>query len=169
MTRLLALVLVLVAMPVLAGTPTAFVNVNVIPMSAETVLAEQTVIVRGGRIEIVGSVDTTPIPDGARVVDGTDRFLMPGLAEMHAHVPEAGTPALDRYFNLYVANGVTTVRGMLGRPSHLGLRADLESGAVFVNGPADSVSPRASRTSTALVRISGRSTSRVAPCSGRDS
>ena len=131
MTRFLALLSFLTVVPAFADTPTAFVNVNVVPMSSETVVLQQTVIVDGGAITLVGDVDTTPIPDGARVVDGTDRFLMPGLAEMHAHVPDADSPAIDRYFNLYVANGVTTIRGMLGRPSHLQLRADLESGAVF--------------------------------------
>lgn len=131
MTRFLSLLLVLTIAPAFADTPTAFVNVNVVPMSSETVVTQQTVIVDGARIALVGDVDTTPIPDDANVIDGTDRFLMPGLAEMHAHVPEADSPAIDRYFNLYVANGVTTIRGMLGRPSHLQLRADLESGAVF--------------------------------------
>ena len=131
MTRLLTLLAVLLAAPAFADTPTVFVNVNVVPMSSDTVLLQQTVIVEGGEILVIGDVDTTPIPEGARVVDGTDRFLMPGLAEMHAHVPDAGSKALDRYFNLYIANGVTTIRGMLGRPSHTGLRADLENDAVF--------------------------------------
>lgn len=131
MTRLSTLLACLIAVPSFAGTPTAFVNVNVISMSSEGVAAQQTVVVDGGEIVVIGDVDTTPIPDDASVIDGTDRFLMPGLAEMHAHVPEAGSKALDRYFNLYVANGVTTIRGMLGRPSHTGLRRDLESGAVF--------------------------------------
>ena len=131
MTRFLTLIAVLSVFPALADTSTAFVNVNVVPMSSETVVAQQTVIVEGGRIVIIGDVDTTPIPDDATVIDGTDRFLMPGLAEMHAHVPEATSPSIDRYFNLYVANGVTTIRGMLGHPSHLGLRNDLASGAVF--------------------------------------
>src|SRR5210317_162960 len=113
----------------LADAVTAFINVNVVPMSSATVVPQQTVIVEGGKIVVIGGVDTTPIPDDATVIDGTDRFLMPGLAEMHAHVPEATSASIDRYFNLYVANGVTTIRGMLGHPSHLGLRADLESGA----------------------------------------
>ena len=137
--------------PAIAADATAFVNVNVLPMTSETVIAQQTVVVDDGRIAAIGPVDEVPIPKGAQVVDGTDRFLMPGLAEMHAHVPDADSPAVDRYFNLYVANGVTTIRGMLGRPSHLELRADLESGQRFgprlvtsgpsvngrsVNGPA---------------------------------
>lgn len=131
MNRFSALLVLLFAVPAVADTPTAFVNVNVVPMSSEAVVLQQTVIVDGGEIRVIGDVDATPIPDGAAVVDGTDRYLMPGLAEMHAHVPEAESPSIDRYFNLYIANGVTTIRGMLGHPSHLGLRADLASGAVF--------------------------------------
>jgi imidazolonepropionase-like amidohydrolase len=110
---------------------TAFVNVNVIPMTTETVAGQQTVIVSDGRIETIGDVDSVPVPEEATVIDGTDRFLVPGLAEMHAHVPDAGSAELGRYLALFVANGVTTLRGMLGRPSHLKLRDDLLSGKVF--------------------------------------
>ena len=111
--------------------PTAFVNVHVVPMDTERVLAGQTVVVVDGKIVAIGPVDDIPIPEHTEVVDGTDRYLMPGLAEMHAHVPDADSPNIDRYFSLYVANGVTTIRGMLGQPSHLGLREALDSGEVF--------------------------------------
>ena len=117
--------------PALAAETTAFVNVNVVPMSTAGIVGEQTVVVRDGAIVAIGPVDQVPIPENADLVDGTDRYLMPGLAEMHAHVPEAGTPEMARYFALYVANGVTTIRGMLGRPSHLGLREDLAAGTTF--------------------------------------
>ena len=117
--------------PAISAETTAFVNVNVVPMSIETVIEQQTVVVTDGVIAALGSVDEIPIPRGAKVIDGTDRFLMPGLAEMHAHVPGASSNNLDRYFSLYVANGVTTIRGMLGQPSHLELRDDLENGSVF--------------------------------------
>lgn len=110
---------------------TAFVNVNVVPMTSEILIEQQTVVIRGGRIEAIGPVDEVPIPERARVIDGTDRYLMPGLAEMHAHVPDRDSPELDRYFDLYIANGVTTIRGMLGQPSHLGLRQDLLDGTTF--------------------------------------
>jgi len=107
------------------------VNVNVVPMTSETVIEQQTVLVDNGRIVAIGPVDDIQIPEKASVVDGTDRYLMPGLAEMHAHVPGSNSADLDRYFSLYVANGVTTVRGMLGQPSHLALRQDLLDGKVF--------------------------------------
>jgi imidazolonepropionase-like amidohydrolase len=113
-----------------AADVTAFVNVNVLPMSAERVLAQQTVIVRDGTIRTIGDVDVIPVPEDARVVDGTDRFLIPGLAEMHAHVPPAGSNELERDLALFVAKGVTTVRGMLGHPSHLQLREDLLEGRI---------------------------------------
>ncbi|MGI9249094.1 MAG: amidohydrolase family protein, partial [Woeseiaceae bacterium] len=110
---------------------TAFVNVNVVPMSSETVIHAQTVVIEDGVVRVIGSVDEVRIPEGAKAIDGTDRFLLPGLAEMHAHVPRATSDNLDRYFSLFVANGVTTVRGMLGEPSHLALRQQLLDGEVF--------------------------------------
>lgn len=110
---------------------TVFVNVNVVPMSSERILGEQSVLIEDGVIRVVGDVDAVRIPEGATVVDGTDRYLMPGLGEMHAHVPAADSGKLDRDFTLFVANGVTTLRGMLGRPSHLALRQQLEDGTVF--------------------------------------
>jgi len=120
---------------------TAFVNVNLIPMTSETVVAGRTVIVVDGRIAAIGDVDHLPVPDDALVVDGTDRFLMPGLAEMHGHVPGGDSAGLERVLQLYVVNGITTVRGMLGQPSHLELRSAIRAGDVlgpglYTSGPS---------------------------------
>jgi imidazolonepropionase-like amidohydrolase len=131
MRRCLFLVIALIASRAATADVTAFVNVNVLPMSEETIIAQQTVIVRDGIIGAIGSVDEVPVPEAALVVDGTDRFLIPGLAEMHAHVPPAASDTLERDFALFVANGVTTVRGMLGHPTHLQLREDLLEGRAF--------------------------------------
>lgn len=117
--------------PALLAQPTAFVNVNVVPMTSETVIEQQTVLVHNGLIEAIGHVDEVRIPEDARIIDGTDRYLMPGLAEMHAHVPDAASPNLNRNFSLYAANGVTLVRGMLGLPSHIALREELLDGTTF--------------------------------------
>ena len=130
MNRLLLLVVSLLAVAAVEAASTAFVNVNVVPMVTATVIEGQTVVVDSGLIVAIGDVESLPVPDDATVVDGTDRFLMPGLAEMHAHVP-ATADNLDRVFTLFVANGVTTVRGMLGHPSHLELRQQLLGGEVF--------------------------------------
>ena len=126
----------LLSLAVLAPASTAFadtaiVNVNVIPMTGEIVLEAQTVIVADGRIEAIGPVDELPVPETHALVDGTDRYLIPGLGEMHAHVPPADAASLDRTLTLFAVNGVTTIRGMLGHPSHLALRDELESGQRF--------------------------------------
>ena len=125
----------LIVASVLASTTyaesTAFLNVNVVPMTEDRVIAGQTVIVEDGLITVIGPVDSTPLPKDIEIIDGTDRFLLPGLTEMHGHIPDASSSELPRVLTLFAANGVTTVRGMLGRPSHLQLRADLLQGEVF--------------------------------------
>ncbi len=128
--RVLFLLMLLLSAP-LAGAATAIVNVHVVPMTSDTVLLNQTVVVENGRITAVGPVDSVRVPEGADLVDGTDRFLMPGLAEMHAHVPGADSDQLDRVLTLFVANGITTMRGMLGQSSHLELREELSAGKRF--------------------------------------
>lgn len=125
---ILAHLLALLALPVHAET-TAFVNVNVVPMSTETVLRAQTVVIDDGIIASIGAVDAIAVPQNAFIVDGTDRYLLPGLAEMHAHV--TGNAEFERLATLFVANGVTSIRGMLGRATHLQLRDKLADGEVF--------------------------------------
>src|SRR4051812_23514882 len=57
-------------------TTFAFMNVNVIPMDTERVLANQTVIVKNGTIEQIGPSEKIRIPGGAQRIDGTGKYLM---------------------------------------------------------------------------------------------
>jgi imidazolonepropionase-like amidohydrolase len=111
------------AVPVDSAT-VAFVNVSVVPMDSERALTDQTVLVRDGRIVAVGRSAEVVVPAGATTIDGRGKYLIPGLAEMHAHIYGATAPqqAVDDLMFLYVANGVTTIRGMLGAPNQLVLR-----------------------------------------------
>ena len=106
-----------------AADDTVITRVNVISMLNPGIQADRDVTVRDGKIVSIGA-GGAPVPADARVIDGTDRFLIPGLAEMHAHVP-VEREYRDEVLFLWVANGVTTARGMLGDPSHLALRDDL--------------------------------------------
>jgi imidazolonepropionase-like amidohydrolase len=133
---------VLLATSAAAQEVTVFVNVSLIPMDTERVLEAQTVVVRGERIESIGPAAGAQIPAGARVIDGTGRYLVPGLAEMHAHVPSSNdSDYVEEVLFLYAANGVTTARGMLGVPSHLELRERIARHEVlgprlFTSGPS---------------------------------
>jgi imidazolonepropionase-like amidohydrolase len=122
---------------------TAFVDVTVIPMDAERALPGHTVLVQGDRIVAVGPSASVEVPAGARRVEGRGRFLAPGLAEMHGHVPPPGAPAqyTEDVLFLYVANGITTVRGMLGADGQLDLRrrtsrGELVGPTLYLAGPS---------------------------------
>lgn len=113
---------------------TAFTNVTVLPMISDAVLPNQTVVVRDGVITAAGPAADVDVPRGATVIDGTGRFLMPGLAEMHAHVPPGDNPPrqdVEDILFLYVANGITTIRGMLGSDYQIPLAAEIERGEVL--------------------------------------
>jgi imidazolonepropionase-like amidohydrolase len=121
----------------------AFTHVDVIPMDTERVLADQTVVIRGDRIAEVGPAASVVVPEGAQTVDGHGLYLMPGLAEMHGHVPPPSDPQtyIDAVLYLYVANGITTVRGMLGHDGQLELRRRANAGEIvaptlYLAGPS---------------------------------
>ncbi|MDX1428907.1 MAG: amidohydrolase, partial [Rhodothermales bacterium] len=86
----------------------AIVGATVIPMDSETRLNDHTILVDGDRIVAVGPTGEVEVPDGATVFDGRGRFVIPGLAEMHGHIPPPSSS--DEYIRnvlfLYVANGV---------------------------------------------------------------
>ncbi len=115
------------------AAPLAITNVTVLPMDRERTLADQTVIVRDGRIVAMGPARSTAVPTDATRIDGRGRFLMPGLAEMHAHVPP-GNPTDEQLADilfLYVANGITTIRGMLGAPYQIALKERIAKGELL--------------------------------------
>ncbi|HUF27060.1 MAG TPA: amidohydrolase family protein [Gemmatimonadaceae bacterium] len=115
-----------------AATPVvAFVDVSVVPMDRERVVAGQTVIVRDGRIAQMGPAASVAVPAGALRVDGRGKYLMPGFAEMHGHLPFQAGPAADATLFLYVANGVTFVRGMQGNPVQLEMRQAIQRGELL--------------------------------------
>jgi imidazolonepropionase-like amidohydrolase len=85
----------------------AFVHVNVVPMDRERVLRDQTVLIKNGKIEAIGT--RLPVSEGARAIDGGGTaFLSPGLADMHTHSETRSDLAV------YLANGVTTILQMGG-------------------------------------------------------
>ena len=106
MIRPLVLALALLQAP--GGPPAAprraFVGVHVADVVAGRARRDQTVLVSGDRITAVGPVDSVPVPPGTTRIEGRGRYLMPGLADLHAHF------ARPEDFDVYLANGVTTVQ-----------------------------------------------------------
>jgi hypothetical protein len=93
----------------------AITHIVVVQASSPGPLLDQTVLIRGNRIAAVGKSSATRLPSGARIVDGRGKFLVPGFWDSHVHLTLAGESALQ----LFIANGVTGVRDMVGDPQIL--------------------------------------------------
>lgn len=141
MRQLLVLMILLALSPLLpaaqrSGT-VAIVDVNVVPMDTERILDRQMVIVRDGRIASIAPAASTQVPAGAVRVDGRGKYLLPGLSDMHGHLPPGDGTSDDevsQFLRLYVANGVTLVRGMIGSPDNIVVRDRIARGELL--GPA---------------------------------
>ena len=113
-------------------------HATIIDPDSPTVRADQAVVVRGSRIERVGPSATVRPPDGARVIDATGKYLIPGMWDMHVHVDVTGGRPL---LGLFVAAGVTGVRDMNGDLARLrGWQREIAAGTLagprmVVSGP----------------------------------
>jgi hypothetical protein len=116
----------------LDAAPLVIANVSVIPMDRDTILRNQDIVIDNGLIVAMGAAGSTQVPSGARRLDGTGRFLMPGLIDSHIHLQyladSAANPAILR---LFLEHGVTTVLNLLRLPEHLALREGIATGAVL--------------------------------------
>jgi imidazolonepropionase-like amidohydrolase len=110
---------------------TVFTHVNVVPMSSETLLPDQSVVIENGLISDIGSAKKIAIPNNAEVIDGQGRYLMPGLADMHIHM-YAWDPD-PAHLNLYLAQGTTTIRSVAEHHELLNWREKVRNGEL--NGP----------------------------------
>jgi len=70
-------------------------------------LPNSVIVLEGARIVRVGQIGDFRYPDGARVQDLSGRFVIPGLIDMHAHVPVG---AERETLTMLLAFGVTTIR-----------------------------------------------------------
>ena len=112
----------------------AVTNINVIPMDKNTVLRNYTLLITGDRIEKMGPSMNVDLPESIYTIDGRNKFIMPGLSDMHTHIApsifadnlEAGIKDLE----LYLCTGVTTIRIMSGNEGHLKLKELQEKGEV---------------------------------------
>ena len=106
-------------------------NVNIVPMTRDTILMDKMVLIKEGIIQKIGDRIET---DGVEVLDAENKYLMPGLIDMHVHV-------WDRYeLGLYLSNGITAIRNLWGMPMHLRIKEAVNSNEIispmfFTTGP----------------------------------
>lgn len=128
---LLLLCSILFSLPLCALPPGEYAirDVSVIPMNEEVVLDHQTVLIENGIIRSVGPESQVKVPAGYSVIDGTGKYLMPGLFDMHAHFYyEQGenVNTCEEELKVMLANGLTTVRIECGDPVYLDARKNVQ-------------------------------------------
>ena len=97
-------------------------DVNVLDVRTGDILKNKFILIGSG--EVIDILDEQPeSKEIVTVIEASGNYLMPGLAEMHAHIPSPdwGRENYEETLFLYLSNGVTTIRGMLGHPLHLEL------------------------------------------------
>ncbi len=105
----------------ITGGTFAIINTNIVPMTTNQVLTDQTILIENGKISAIGPSATITVPTGVQTIDALGRgYVIPGLMDMHYH-RSAGLELA-----IFVANGVLTVREMWGSTGLVALRDRIE-------------------------------------------
>jgi len=118
---------------------TAIENVHLVPMTTETIVRDQTVLVKGDRIVKIGATGSMTLPGDCTIIDGQGAYLIPGLADMHIHTRDdwqsEAWPVSP--LALFLANGVTTIRdfGPKGKTKTFPLHWREETSRRELDGP----------------------------------
>jgi imidazolonepropionase-like amidohydrolase len=88
----------------------ALTHVNVVDVEHGALLRDRTVLVRGDRIAWLGPAAEASLAEGATVVECKGQYVIPGLWDMHVHLPSKQDERAS--LPLFIAHGVTGVREM---------------------------------------------------------
>jgi imidazolonepropionase-like amidohydrolase len=118
----------------------ALTNVRVIDGTGAPPRENQTILISGGKIDLVGPTASTTYPSDARAIDLSGYTVLPGLVGMHNHMffPMGGSPPMysnmgSSFPRLYLALGVTTIRttGSVAPYTDLELKRLIDAGRVL--------------------------------------
>lgn len=87
-----------------------FTHVTIIDATGAPPSSDMTLVIVGDRIAELGKSEEIPLPQGAQIVDGSGKFLIPGLWDMHVHT--LTRQRVEWCFPVFIANGILGVRDM---------------------------------------------------------
>jgi hypothetical protein len=103
-------------------------NVTIIDATGASERPGMTVLIAGNRILRIGQTQKTKLAEDVRIVDGSGKYLIPGLWDMHIHPFEGKDIRWKQFMALFIANGITNVRVMFGDPKFHQWREEISSG-----------------------------------------
>jgi imidazolonepropionase-like amidohydrolase len=127
---------------------TVFTGARLIDGTGAAPLDDAVIIVRDGRIDVIGRAGDIPVPVGARVIALAGKTIIPGLINAHGHVSDVSglegghynTDNLLRQLDLYARYGITAVNSLGGDGAEaIALRSeqdtpDLDRARIFAAG-----------------------------------
>lgn len=98
-------------------------NANILSEDCSHFIKNQDVIIKNGKIISLG--ENQLIDSTSTIIDGTNKYLIPGLIDSHVHLKQSKNDLF-----LYLVNGVTSVREMAGRPIALEWRKAIQKNGI---------------------------------------
>ena len=115
----------------------ALTNVTIVDGTGAPPRANQTIVIRGGKIAAVGAASSVTVPQGARTIDLNGQTVIPGIIGMHDHLfyTAAGGREAQLGFSgprLYLGSGVTTIRttGSVAPYADIGTKHAVDVGSI---------------------------------------
>lgn len=185
------ILILLIGSTVAAQTKKAIVHVNVVNVNTGKIDPDQTVLIDSNKIVAVGSFKKVKIPADALVIDGTNKFLMPGMIDSHIHFFQSGglytrpdalnLPSIYPYekdqqwikdnlqslMQRYLAAGITTVVDVGGPFSNYDIRKKLrlmqDAPETWVTGPLIStyLPPNLDKKDPPIIKVSNEEEARA--------
>ena len=100
-------------------------DIDIIPMTSNTVIKNQSVVLENGKIKEIGSYEDVTKNSQAQIIEGKGKYLMPGLADMHVHFPQE--EGVEKLLLSNIAAGITQIRVMNSKASQLEVREKLKN------------------------------------------
>ncbi len=116
----------------ISETAILFTNVHIVDVQNGNILEAHQMVVDSGKILQI-SLNIENADAYANSINVKGAYAIPGLAEMHAHIPSPPTTEerIRETLFLYLSNGITTIRGMLGHPRHLRLKEEVANNSIL--------------------------------------
>lgn len=146
-----SLFLLVLALPtqLLAQTSVTLRHINIVDVKTGAIHKDQLVLIKNQKIDLIVNDNNKQAGATGEVVDGTNKFLIPGLWDMHTHYHE--NVPVTRVYKIpsMLVNGVTGVRNMFGTKEDIQLRDSVNKNLLIapreivasplINGPGSFV------------------------------
>lgn len=108
---------------VTSGKTVLIKNAGILSEDCSYFIKNKDVIIKEGKIVQIGT--HLSLDNNSTIIDGTDKFLIPGLIDSHVHLKESKNDLF-----LYLANGVTSIRDMAGNPTLLEWKKEIKKNGI---------------------------------------